>query len=81
MITIVIRTLETMNQLKNGFSAQDVRSGSIATVSLIDNGWWNLILAIPYIFLTVFLSDISFDFLDFYVARKKRTKSGNFTTR
>ena len=38
MITIVIRTLETMNQMTNGFSAQDVRFGSIATVSLIDNG-------------------------------------------
>ena len=33
--------LETMNQLKNGFSAQYVRFGSIATVSLIDNGRWN----------------------------------------
>ena len=28
----------TMNQLKNGFSTQDVSFGSIATVSLIDNG-------------------------------------------
>ena len=38
MITIVVHVLETMNQLKNGLCAQDVRFDSIATVSLIDNG-------------------------------------------
>ena len=32
MITIVVNALETMNQLKNGFSASYVRFGSIATV-------------------------------------------------
>ena len=41
MITIVVHVLETMNQLKNGFSAQYRRFGSIATVSLIDNRLWN----------------------------------------
>ena len=35
MITIVVHVLEIMNQLKNGFSAQDVRFGFIATVSLM----------------------------------------------
>ena len=41
MITIVVQALETMNQPKNCFSNQDVRFGSIKTVSLIDNGKWN----------------------------------------
>ena len=41
MITIVVHALETVNQLKNGFSVQYVRFGFIATVSLIDNGRWN----------------------------------------
>ena len=40
MITILVHALETMNQMKSGFSAQDIRFGSIATVSLIDNGRW-----------------------------------------
>ena len=40
MITFVVHAWETINQL-NGFSAQYVRFGSIATVSLIDNGQWN----------------------------------------
>ena len=34
----MVHALETINQLKNCFSAQDVRFGSIATVSLIDYG-------------------------------------------
>ena len=38
MITIVVHALETLNQLKNGFSAQYVRFGSISAVFLIDNG-------------------------------------------
>ena len=38
MINIMVHALETINQLKNCFSAQDVRFGSIATVSLIDYG-------------------------------------------
>ena len=38
MITIGAHALETMNQLRNGFSAQEVRFGSIATVFFIDNG-------------------------------------------
>ena len=38
MITIVVYDLETIKRLKNGFSAQYVKFGSIATVSLIDNG-------------------------------------------
>ena len=40
MITILVHGLETINQLKNGFSAQDVRFGFIDTVSLmiIDDG-------------------------------------------
>ena len=41
MITIVAHVLETMNQPKNGFSAQDVRFSSIATASLINNRRWN----------------------------------------
>ena len=45
IIPIVVHTLEATNQLKNSFSTQDVRFGSIATVSF---------LAITYIFLTVF---------------------------
>ena len=36
MINIMVHALETI--LKNCFSAQDVRFGSIATVSLIDYG-------------------------------------------
>ena len=38
MINIMVHALETINQLKNCFSVQDVRFGSIATVSLIDYG-------------------------------------------
>ena len=38
MITIVVHALETIKQLKNNFSTEDVRFGSKATVSLIDNG-------------------------------------------
>ena len=38
MITTVVRALETMNELKNGFSAQYVRFGHIAIVFLTDNG-------------------------------------------
>ena len=38
MINIMVHALETLNELKNCFSAQDVRFGSIAPVSLIDNG-------------------------------------------
>ena len=34
----MVHALETINQLKNCFSVQDVRFGSIATVSLIDYG-------------------------------------------
>ena len=37
MTTIVVHALETMNHLKNGFSAQDVKFGSIANVSFNDN--------------------------------------------
>ena len=40
-MTIVVHALESMRQLKNGFSAQDLRFGSIATVSLINIGRWN----------------------------------------
>ena len=32
-------------------------------------------------FLTVFLSDFFFDFLDFHVVRKKIIKDGDFTSR
>ena len=41
MITIVAPALESMKQMKNGFSAQDLRFGSIASVSVIDIGRWN----------------------------------------
>ena len=41
MITIVVHALDTMNQLKNDFSGQYVKFGSIATVSLIYNERWN----------------------------------------
>ena len=41
LITILVHAFGTMNQLKNCFSAQYVRFGPIATVSLIDNGQWN----------------------------------------
>ena len=61
-----------MNKLKNGVSAKYVRFGYLATVSLIDNGRWNL--AISYMFLTVFLSDFFFDFICFSVGRKKIIK-------
>ena len=56
IITMMVYALETMNQLKNGFSAQDVRFGSIATVSLIAYGRCDYLVGIPYMFLTVFLS-------------------------
>lgn len=41
LMTIVVHALGTMKKLKNGFSAQYVRFGSIVTASLIENGRWN----------------------------------------
>lgn len=38
VITIVVLVSETMNELKNDFSAKNVRFRSIATFSFIDNG-------------------------------------------